>query len=381
MTDAKKLKSKSLKHLKSYFNDKGDQKILSEKFRNISGKTGQYFVPDTLFQKRTSRKNRALIPFKHIVESRIDYEWLNSFEGGVVVEFTNNEYFDQLNMPEEDQHSIFKKLKDKLGSDDNVSAIICIRSTGESSSQSQREALKKLNTFLQSKNKTIEDVLIQRKDSVQYSGIGNDKWSGFVYYSVKGGNKDAIDSHKEHNIASTSVQLFNPSVEYANSVVSTDITLVLIYFAFYSVQPEKRSEEWKVIISEFEEYFATKIYNAINLLDYVKKHICLNLNKDKNIMLMDPIQVAPIFIEDFVISGREENSLDITHQTSVNRRNYIWDEYNHTILTPARPTNLFWSKHLSNMMQQDFSLKEYFYHQLEIMKKWEKFGFENLSEI
>ncbi|AGN24551.1 hypothetical protein K210_04740 [Erysipelothrix rhusiopathiae SY1027] len=372
-----KLRRKGIKQLESYFMNSEQQKLIQRKFTNISGKTGRYFVPETLFQKRTPRKNRALIPFEHVVNANLTYEHLDSFEGGVAVEFVNNQYFDQLGLPEQQQNPVFKKLKNKLGSDDNVSAVINIRSTGSSSSQSQRIAIEKLNELVEKNNMKIKDLLIRRKQDVKYSGQGNDKWEGFIYYSIKGGQQDATDSHVEYKIPSKDVQLFNPSVEYAGELVSNDITLVLIYFALYSVPEEKRDESWEKLVLEYLEYFSKRKYNKKSLKEYVSNHISLNLIEGQ---LVDPIQVEPINIEDFAISSRKEDSLDITHQTSVNRYSYIWDEEQEILLTAARPTNLFWSKHLSNMMQQDFSLKEYFIHQREIMEKWDDFGIDKLED-
>lgn len=147
--------------------------------------------------------------------------------------------------------------------------------------------------------------------------------------------------------------------------------MVLIYFAFYSVQKEKRDEDWYDVIESYKEYFKQKKYNGISLFDYVTNHICLNLEEG---LLIDPIQVEPIYIEDFAIKNRDDNSLDITHQKSVKKADYVYDSDNDTILSPAHPTNLFWSKHLSNMMQQDFSLDEYFERQREILKKWDEYG-------
>jgi len=377
MKRSNQLKNLGINHLRSYFTSETDQNLIRRKFSNISGKTGQYFVPEKLFQKRTARKNRALIPFEHVINANLTYEHLNTFEGGVAVEFVNNDYFDQLELPEDQQNSVFKILKDKLGSDDNVSAIISIRSTGASSSQTQRIALEKLKDFLNNNNKRMEDVLIRRDPQVEYAGQGNDKWKGYVYYSVKGGQQDARDSHDEYDIISQEVQLFNPSVEYAGAIVSNDITLVLIYFAMFSVPEERRNDEWRSLITQYLDYFSTRIYKKKSLKDYVNNHISLKLEEGK---LLDPIQVEPINIEDFAISSREEHSLDITHQTSVNRYSYIWDEDLEVLLTAARPTNLFWSKHLSNMMQQDFSLKEYFIHQREIIAKWDEYGIDKLDE-
>ena len=59
-----------------------DEKI-RVKFANICGKTGQYDVPGELFQKRTSRKNRVLIPWKDVKNNGLTMEQLETFSGGV----------------------------------------------------------------------------------------------------------------------------------------------------------------------------------------------------------------------------------------------------------------------------------------------------------
>jgi hypothetical protein len=61
--------------------------------------------------------------------------------------------------------------------------------------------------------------------------------------------------------------------------------------------------------------------------------------------------------------------LDFTHDEAVNKEKFYFDNSKKCILTPTRPNNIFWSKHLSNMMQQNFSLDEYFKHQEEIVAK------------
>lgn len=372
------LKNNGINYLKSYFTDKKDKDTIVAKFKNISGKTGQYFVPDTLFQKRTNRKNRVLIPFEHILDNHITYKELGKFEGGVVVEFVNNDYFDQLNLPENKQNDVFKRLKDKLGSDENVSAMIDIRSEGESSSQVQREALEKVKKFLQNKNIPVEDALIKRKklNKKTFPGQGNEYWQGFLYYRIKGGQQDAIDSHEKYGLSSEKVNLFNPSVEYASSTVGDDLTLVLIYFALFSIPTERRNEQWKNMVSEIENYFKTKNYDGKNLYEYAFNHISLKLEPGK---LMDPIQIKPIIIEDFIIKNRDEEALDLTHQSSVRRHSYKYDPQIDELLSPARPTNIFWSKHLSNMMQQDYSLKDYFIQQRKIIEKWNEYGLDNLN--
>lgn len=371
--------------------------LLKAKFENISGKTGKYFVPNTLFQQRTSRKNRTLIPFEHIKNNDISFEQLKTFKNGIVVEFVNNEFFEEYSKPEDERNNVFKELLPTMfeSSKNIVAGIIDIRTTGTSDSNKQREALRNLSSFL-IKEKLIDSndqietneksevikicenpgssslskVFIQR-NSEKYLGTGNDKWAGFVYYKISGGQKESYDSHKDNKISSDKVQLFNPSVEYASDKVLQDIDLVMIYFALFSIDLKKRDRDWYVTRILFENYFKTKTYLDIKLYDYVKEHVSLNIPENKN-LLIDPIQVKRIEIIDFTLSDRNENSLDITHQDSVSQAKYHYDSEKQTLLTPALPTNLFWSKHLSNMMQQNFSLKDYFEEQRKNVKEWDR---------
>ena len=370
-----KLKREGINFLKSFFSDIEDQKSINQKFNNISGKTGSYFVEDFLFLQRTSRKNRSLVPFEHIKNNKLTYSKLNSFECGVVVEFVNNDFFDQLELPENQQHEIFKKLKNKLGSDENVSAIITIRSTGLSSSQTQRFAYERLKKYLNENNIIEKENLVQRKDEYKSKnqnsigiGIGNDKWKGFIYYNISGGNHETLFSHS--NFEKKEVSLFNPFVEAANEFISLDITLVLIYFAFFSIPVHKRFSEWNEIVSKYNNFLKARIYDSGSLYDYVSSHICLTYEKE---ILIDPIQFEPILIEDFAIKKRTANSLDIAHQIAVEKQSYIYDQSQKMLLTPARPQNFFWLKHLSNMMQQNFSLEDYHRHLLQISEKLKKY--------
>ena len=101
-----------------------------------------------MFQKRTSRKNRALITWKTVERNKLSINHLQAFEGGVVVEFINEDYFDEKNL----DHPVFNYLINKIGSDERVSAMISIRSEfGSSSSSLPREYFNKLTN-----NKTIK---------------------------------------------------------------------------------------------------------------------------------------------------------------------------------------------------------------------------------
>ena len=350
-------------------------KNIKTKFSNICGKTGRYNVPTELYQKRTSRKNRALISWKAVKENNLTIDKLNTFEGGVVVEFLNNDYFDEDNFSNE----TFNELLNRIGSDDNVSAIISFRSeSGSSSSAVPREAFKK---FLNNKKIMYKgkEIYINEDNYRDYAlvqsgtgGTGNEKWNGFLFVSIKGGQQDTIETHKGKILT-----LFNPACEYAGNDVCLDIDLVLCYFALKSISLNNLTEKdklvYKKLIEETESVLSTKHY-AIDdydgtLLDYCINHVSL---KVRNNELTDPIQVKQITIDSFNISNNGPNSVDLTHDEAVNKDKYYWCEERKCILGPARPTNLFWSYHLSNMMQQDFSLKEYFEYEQSIHDLREK---------
>ena len=127
---------------------------IKTKLKNVCGKTGQYNVPKELFQKRTSRSNRVLISWRVVERNKLTIDQLETFSGGVAVEFVNNDFFDKSNK----KNKVFNELTKRLGSDEIVSSIISIRSAdGNSSSQEQRNAFNKLidNTKVLYKNKTI----------------------------------------------------------------------------------------------------------------------------------------------------------------------------------------------------------------------------------
>ena len=176
---------------------------IKEKFMNICGKTASYNVPEELFQKRTHRKNRALISWKTVKKNNLDMEKLNSFENGIVVDFINNDFFNE----EDQDNPLFIELKNRLGSDENVSSIITFRSeNGSSSSKEPRMAFSDFinNTDIVYKN---QHIIINKNNYMDYkleklvdgdgSNIGNDKWRGFLFVSIKGGQQDTIETHKD----------------------------------------------------------------------------------------------------------------------------------------------------------------------------------------
>ena len=103
-----------------------------------------------------------------------------------------------------------------------------------------------------------------------------------------------------------------------------------------------------------------------NLLNYVKNQYSISLVPGQ---LTDPIQLIPITIDKFNISSRTEDSIDFTHEEAVIYEKYYWDSIKKCVLSPARPTNVFWSYHLSNMMQQNYNLEDYFKYEEERFEK------------
>lgn len=367
-----KEKNKIRNKLINFLSRFSETKKIKTKLTNISGKTGQYDVPDELYTKRTPRKNRILISWKIVKNNKFTIQQLESIRSGVTVEFINNDFFDQENQ----KNKIFKELKKRLGGDGIVSSIISIRSEDKTSSSAvERNAFNKLTNNLRVTYKG-KNVTINKNNFKKFAikkeakgNSGNDKWSGFLFVSIQGGQQKTIKSNNGN------VTIFNPSCEYANESVSIDLDLVLLYFALFAVNKnsleKSKKAQYENLLEEIESTLIKIEYNNAsfkgNLLSYCKNHPSIKMYPGK---LCDPIQTSIIDIKDFEIDDKENSrTLDITHDEAVNKGKYYWDDVQKCILTPARPTNLFWSRHLSNMMQQNFSLHECFDYLDEITKK------------
>lgn len=313
------------------------------------------------------------MPWKDVINNNLTLEQLNSISGDVVIDFRNNDFFDKNNF----DNPLYKYLSSHLGSDDNVSAIISIRSeAGSSSSSMQRKCFDKLtNNFVVTYNNkkitlTKSNYLKYALKRIKNGGKGNDTWSEFLFISIKGGQQDTIETHKNQEIT-----LFNPACEYANPEVILDLNLVLAYFALFSIDKQliiekKLENDFIKLKTEIEKILKDCYYNLPDfsgtLYDYCTKHYSLIIKSE---CLCDPIQLKPISIFNFSNKERAENSIDLTHNESVNKSIFYWDEDRKCILSPARPTNVFWSFHLSNIMQQNFTLEEYFINEKNIFLK------------
>lgn len=358
--------------------DPKQQSLIKTKLKNISSKTGQYNVPKEIFQQRTARNNRVLMSWETVKKNNLTLEQLKSFENGITIDFINNDFFT------EENNELKNYLKTKLGSDENVSSIISIKSQeGSSSSSTQREAYEELcngdteyqyqNSKIKLTKNNLKNYYLKKKDKSypkNEMGRGNEKWEGFLYISIKGGQQDTINSHKRN------ITLFNPACEYASKEVALDLDLTLLYFALHSVDLKKLEKEKLVeyitLKKEIEQFLKESEYQSRdytgNLLDYCHNHPSLKFGDNQK--LVDPIQIENIDIIDFSKTDKSNlKNIDLTHNEAVRWDNYYWDEKKQCVLTPARPTNVFWSRHLSNMLQQDFTLEEFYKMENERVEK------------
>lgn len=382
--EKKKIKNAVALFIKNQYAEKSVGKKAHTKLKNMCNKTGQYGIPSELFQKRTLRRNRVLISWKEVRDNNITIEQLQTFSGGVVVEFVNEDYFINESSLESVNQRTYLYLRSQIGSDELVSAIITFRSeAGTSSSRKARqcfdEFIKGTEVICNEKRIVIDEsnysnYLLEVVDEKAGIKTGNDAWKGFLFYSIKGGDHKPKESH-----AKKELRLFNPACEYATDKVSVDIDLVMLYFALScidkkSITDKKKLKKYDKISNQLKQALEESIYNSTyysgNLLDYCNNHISILLNPG---CLTDPIQAKKIEIVDFAIDDKSDfRNLDFTHNEAVKKKKYYWDEEQKCILSAARPTNVFWSKHSSNMMQQDMSLEEYFAFEKDNIKRRKK---------
>lgn len=328
-----------------------DPKIKT-KFDNLNGKTGQYYVPDILFQKRTPRYNRVLLPWKVLFSNNITMDMLKTFYGGVCVEFVNEDYLST----EYNENSIFNILKKQLGSDEKVSSIISFRTEdGDSGATIPRRSFLKFKEYY---GKSFDEKFkpVVRKGNIHVAGKGdNSVWEGNIYYSIKGGSQETINSHDGLGAP----KLFNPATEYANEEVCIDIDITMSYFAMLCFDIDRELvTNFNALKLQVEEFLKTRVYDEGNLYDYCVNHPSLKFGGG---FLVDPIRLNKISIQNFKTTAKDnEDSCVISHNEAANKNIFYYDSRNKCILSPARPTNLFWSTHLSNMMQQNYKLNEYF---------------------
>ncbi|MBO6072109.1 hypothetical protein J6P59_00345 [bacterium] len=243
----------------------------------------------------------------------------------MVVEFRNDDFFNVNNK----QNELFNELVQLLGSNEIVSSIITIRAeNGSSSSEIQRTSFEKLTNNLEviyqnkkviiNKNNFMDYAIKQ----IQTGGTGNEKWTGFIFVSIRGGQQDVISSNNEHQT------LFNPACEFANEDVSLDLDLTMSYFAMNSINLNNLSKKQKQDFDDLLNLLKKKLRNIRydnqtykgDLLTYCDNHPSLKMVNGK---LFDPIQAEQINISDFGIDNKDDpRNIDFTHDEAVNKDRY-----------------------------------------------------------
>lgn len=320
-----------------------DDKVF-EKFKNLCGKTWQYDVPIELWQKRTSRSNRVLLRWKIVKKNNMTLEWLKTFYGGVCIEFVNDDFFDESNR----SIDLYNYLISKIGADEMISAIVSFRNEdGDSGATIARESYAK---YMEEHGEEFKPI--KRKTQQVSWKWSNDVREGNGYFSIKWGSHTSYESHKDLE----SPMLFNPAIEYANEQVCLDIDLTMSYFALHCEDIDRtKIISYDLLIEELENYLQSREYEDGNLYDYCINHD--SLNNDEGV-LIDPIQLKKMSIKNFATSSTEESSV-VCHNTAANKYIFSFDKSLKCVLSPANPKNFFWATHLSNMMQQNYSLDEY----------------------
>jgi len=341
---------------------------ISEKFRNINGKTAKGNVPDNLWQKRTSRKNRVLISWKSVFRNNLTIEMLETFTGGVCVEFVNDDF----NNKKFSSNQTYKKLINRLGSDLNVSSIISFRvEDGDSGANIARSSYEK---FLKEELSFKPTPIVRKVEKIP--GIGNEFWEGNIYFSIKGGSQEDIDSHKNFTEnKDKNPQLFNPAIEFANETTCKDIYISLFYYFSHCFDIAQFCDlrELNNIKKECEEYLHSRNYQDGNLLEHCLNHPSLKWGEGN---LIDPIEVSKLSVNDFNSKWDFNNpaTIAICHNEAANLDKIRFNSINQYIVSAARPTNLFWSKQSSNMIQQSYSLFEFFKLEEERVERRKKFN-------
>ena len=343
-------------------------KLVKTKISNISSKTAKGDVPTNLWLGRNPRQMRSLISWKMVLKNNLSLKHLESFENGVCVEFVNEDFL-QSQIPSENKE-LFEELKSRVGSDEDISSIICFRTDDKDpGANSARTAY---DNFMNSSNK-IKLEPIKRIDLDLYKerykihlgkefthksndrdAIGNWAWEGNSFVDIKGGKQGKIQTVENKE------KLFNPAIEFATKKCIEDIHIVLVFFFLHAEGLDEYAtcEEIENLKLRCSNYLKTRDYDDGNLYTYCTDHKCLRIKAGT---LMDPIDVKEIKAIDFSHQRTESDEfiIDLAHNESQSKKIFKYDKVNNFLVSAARPTNLFWAKKASNMIQQNDTLDEF----------------------
>ncbi len=244
---------------------------LLRNLRTLTCKTSQYDVHDNLFPRQDIRTNRFLLPFKLVISNNLTLEQLESFENGFCVEFVNDDYYN----PDFKKFPIHEELKNLIGLDGVVSAIISFRSEhGEPGAENARNAYNHYKNHLEGIGNNpvltpLSRAVVQGRFQSRKRAL---EWK-CILVNTRGSSNSIRKSHRQ-------VQLFNPAIDYANERVCFDIELVMHFFRSSllwctwrnrRVHQEKRINwrSWKIL--GFEEIFLIILIHYLNTANHTQR--------------------------------------------------------------------------------------------------------------
>ena len=330
-------------------------KSIKTKLSNINKAAANPSIPCTT--KRVPQNSRIYLPYKLLLQNNLSLNQLNTYKNGITIGLQFSEYKEIKN--KETKSEIEEYLLENIGSDNIVSCIIVIIKT-EGNCSATKERKDKIE--LEEEIKTNNWLPIKRKENINYTNKGKEKWEGHYYYNISGGGHDTFKSWEGKE-----PQIFTIYKGFmATSNVIETVKSSLLYMLLHAKDINKVFDNIEDINNyklELENYLKLQIYLGKSCYDSIIELKCF----DKNKILTSPISCENISIDDFA----EEHKLNISHNVAVSKNIILYCNANNIILSDYRPGNLFWDFKYANMEQQDNTIDEYWtsiYKRCELRK-------------
>lgn len=303
-----------------------------------------------LSTKRVSQDSLIGIPYECVKQNKLTLKKLETHNTGVAVLLPFREYERIRDSEEKDE--LDEYLFNNIGSDNTVSCFITI--CGDDGYSGSTMLRKEYDRFCKEKDIKKSWKRVIRKEGVTNNvNKGNDKWEGHYFYDIKGGEQDTICSHEGED---RRYQIFTTHKNFmTNKDVIDDVKICLIYQMLKIHDIDKYVPQKDKYLKIVETYLKEQTYMGESCYDLIHK---LDIFDDKG-ELLSAIEMEPISIDNFEYKRGRDDSIDISHNESVNKKIIYFDDTKNIMLSDYRPGNLFWDLHLGNMQQQDYTIKEY----------------------
>lgn len=319
-------------------------KKMQTKLTNIDKAGVDTNIPCTT--KRVSQNSRIFCTYSMIRQNNLTLPQLNTHSKGICIGMDFNDYSKIKNNVNNDE--LDEYLLSNIGGDKRVSSIISImKDSGYSGSKQQRD--QKLLLDIEAKQNNWAPISRKKDIPKGLVNEGNDKWEGHYYFDICGGDQESFKSWTGEK-----PQIFTtPKGFMSGNKVIRDNYVCLLYMLLHvhDINIFLKKEEIEKYKLNFEKYMKERKYQGKTCYDLISELEVLD--KDNN--LISPISWLKISAEDFC----EEHKLNISHNEAVCKQKIYFCENNNIMLSDYRPGNLFWDFKVSNMQQQDYTIKEY----------------------